>query len=186
MTSNNTSADVKADNGFTKEHAAEAPEEIPLIGPGLVPGNPVEGTTEDLGDPRPIPSDIGDGAGPNIDSFGTDVGGSIRGGNSCVPAASFKIYLERRKHLRNYDLRYHHSFLRDFGEKRGRSNEELQLELPDHSAPRRLEPNTIATWSQIRIITVAMIYIEVYNQDYNSIYIEVYRQYSEFTARYFF
>lgn len=168
MTSKKTSADVNAGNGFTKEHAAEAPEEIPLIGPGVVPGNPVEGTTEDLGDPRPIPSNIGDGAGPNADSLGTDVGGAIRGGNSCVPAESFKIYLERRKHLRNYDLLYHRPFFKDVGEKIT-STEKLQLELPDHSAPRRLEPNTIATWSQIRIITVSMIYIEVYNQDYNTI-----------------
>lgn len=46
--------------GFTKEQAAEAPEEIPLIGP-FAGGNPekvpLEGTTEDLGDVRPIPSD---------------------------------------------------------------------------------------------------------------------------------
>ena len=78
-------------NGFTKEHAAEAPEEIPLIGPLANP----EGTTEDLGDLPSVPSnsDDGDGAGANNDSLGTTVGGAIRGGNSCDPAVSFKIHL---------------------------------------------------------------------------------------------
>lgn len=81
-------------NGFTKEHAAEAPEEIPLTGP-LAGVNPVEGTTEDLGDLPSIPSnsDDGEGAGANTDSLATVVGGAIRGGNSCVPAASLQIYL---------------------------------------------------------------------------------------------
>ena len=85
---------VKVGNGFTKEHAAEAPEEIPLIGPNAGV-NPVEGTTEDLGDLPSVPSnsDDGDGAGANNDSLGTTVGGATRGGNSCDPAESFKIHL---------------------------------------------------------------------------------------------
>lgn len=93
MTSNNTSPNVKVGNGFTREHAAEAPEEIPLIGPfaGENPGSPVAGTTDVLGGLRPVPSDCddGDGAGANTDSLSTDVGGATRGGNCCGPAASF-------------------------------------------------------------------------------------------------
>jgi hypothetical protein len=94
LTSNNTSGSVNVGKGFTKEHAAEAPEEIPLIGP-LAGVNPVEGTKDDLGDLPSVPSssDDGDGAGANTESFSTDVGGTIRGGNSCCPAASFEIYI---------------------------------------------------------------------------------------------
>lgn len=97
MTSNNTSAYVKAGNGFTKEHAAEAPEDMPLIGPFAgenPPGSPAEGTSEDLGDAGPAPSNSGAGAGANTVSLATVVGGATRGGNSCSPATSFKIYLE--------------------------------------------------------------------------------------------
>lgn len=101
MASNNTRADVKVGDGFTKEHEAEAPEEIPLTGPfaGENPGSP--GMPEDFGDGRPDPCDCGDGAGPdaNVGSFSTDVGGATRGGNSCSPAASFKTCLELRRHL---------------------------------------------------------------------------------------
>lgn len=106
MTSNNTSAEVKVGNGFAKEHAAEAPEDRPLIGPfaGENPGSPVEGTTEDLGDAGPIPSKLGDGAGAKTMSLATDVGGAIRGGNSCGPAVSFKIYLESILGNTNYQL----------------------------------------------------------------------------------
>jgi len=95
LTSNNTSAYVKAGNGFTKEHAAEAPEEMPLIGPfaGENPGSPVEGTTEDMGDIGPAPSNSGAGAGPKTVSFATVVGGAMRGGNSSGPVTSFEIYL---------------------------------------------------------------------------------------------
>lgn len=87
LTSNNTSADVKMGKGLAKEHAAEAPEEIPLIGPfaGENPGSPVEGTSEDLGDAGPNPSNSGDGAGANTESLATVLGGAIRGGNSCWP-----------------------------------------------------------------------------------------------------
>lgn len=95
LTSNNTSAYVKVGNGFTKEHAAEAPEEMPLIGPfaGENPGSPVEGTTEDIDDVGPAPSNNGAGAGPNTVSFATVVGGATRGGNSCGPATSFETCL---------------------------------------------------------------------------------------------
>jgi len=83
-------------NGFTKEHAAEAPEEMPLIGPfaGENPGSPDEGTSEGMGDVGPAPSNSGAGAGPNTVSFATVVGGATRGGNSCGPETSFEIYLE--------------------------------------------------------------------------------------------
>lgn len=81
------------DNGFTKEQAPEAPEESPLTGPfaGWTPGNdPDDGTTEDLGDNELAPSDIGAGAGANAESFATEVGGAIRGGNCCGPAVTLR------------------------------------------------------------------------------------------------
>lgn len=87
LTSKNTSAVVKTGKGFTKEQAPEAPEVRPLlIGPfaGWTPGNePVEGTTDDLGDNGPI--DRGDGSGANIEDLGTAVGGAMSVGYCCGP-----------------------------------------------------------------------------------------------------
>ena len=59
MTNNNKRAAVNVGNGFTKEQAAEAPEDNPLLGPlagGILGNDPDEGTTEDLGANEAIPS----------------------------------------------------------------------------------------------------------------------------------
>lgn len=66
--------------GFTTEGASE--EGLPAGAPAMVdPGkDPVLGITEDLGDNDPT-CDKGEGAGANVESLFTVLGGAMRGGN---------------------------------------------------------------------------------------------------------
>lgn len=75
----------KLPNGLISEQASEAIPAGPPIGgnpAGSTPGN----TEGDLGIPPIEPSDSGAGAGANIVSRITEVGGAISGGNFCGPA----------------------------------------------------------------------------------------------------
>lgn len=81
----NKTALGKLVNGLTREEAAEElPEGLPM---GAKPGSEldvVEGTV-DWGVPVPEPSDWGEGAGANVVSRITEVGGAMSGGNCCGP-----------------------------------------------------------------------------------------------------
>lgn len=81
----NKTALGKLVNGVTKEQAAEELPEGPPMGAN--PGSEldvVEGTV-DWGAPAIEPSDWGAGAGANVASRITEVGGALSGGNCCGP-----------------------------------------------------------------------------------------------------
>uniref|UniRef100_A0A2P2IIJ1 Uncharacterized protein n=1 Tax=Rhizophora mucronata TaxID=61149 RepID=A0A2P2IIJ1_RHIMU len=81
-----TTANRKVANGLTNGEASEALP-IGLFAGGNLGSEPVEGTTEVLGIVIPALCDrgVGAGAGANIESLVTEVGGAIRGGNCCGP-----------------------------------------------------------------------------------------------------
>lgn len=110
---NNKVAAGKVAKGFSKEHAPEAPEALPT-GPlaiGVNPGSEpvVDGTTDDLGVALPIPSERGEGAGAYIESWATEVGGAISGGNCCAPASCFEF--SYKCNLKSLDDEYHNTNL---------------------------------------------------------------------------
>ena len=72
-------------NGVTKEEAAETPPEGPPMGDNAGSKPEVVEGTVDWGVPAPEPSDWGAGAGANVASRITEVGGAMSGGNCCGP-----------------------------------------------------------------------------------------------------